>query len=243
MTVNLKYLSEVVVEKLRGNIKTNLERYRHGDFLDMADNPDWSLPLKLKADITPLQKLDSSGGGEAEISNSLIVWDVFKKLSPSLAGEGRLWARLTHVECLEYSRNRWVKGDSDESDIKSIQTHFFADSLTRYRDDNALSRLWWNAYISHLASPDNMEQALRQVLKKADIRSNFIERAWVVSRPKIAGAIVRAMISEPWITAQEQNYRDFMKSINKFGGGILFETMNDNEADSFVKKCCERARH
>lgn len=74
------------------------------------------------------------------------------------------------------------------------------------------------------------------------IRSNFVERIWMTSRRTIAGAVLRAMRSETWITDAEINFREFMKALNKLGGGVVFETLSGAEADQFVAECVSFAK-
>ena len=89
--------------------------------------------------------------------------------------------------------------------------------------------------------PDNINKALELILKTADIRSNFVERIWMSSRRKIAVAVLRAMETQKWITDAEQNFREFMKALNRQGGGIVFEALSESEADAFVQQCAELA--
>jgi hypothetical protein len=163
------------------------------------------------------------------------------RLSPALACEEGIWARLTHVECLGFARDRWIGPGADEQVAKKlIEDHFFAATLTARRDDNAISRLWWNAYIAHRADPDPSLPALSVILRKADIRSNFVERSLTANRPSLAAGLVRIMQREASITEREEHFRSFMRSVNKLGGGIVFEAMSDVEVDSFMKMCAVR---
>jgi len=50
---------------------------------------------------------------------------------------------------------------------------------------------WWNAYIAKIAMPDDQEDALRVIMKTADIRNNFIERFWIASRPSLAAGLIK----------------------------------------------------
>lgn len=124
---------------------------------------------------------------------------------------------------------------------QQIEVHFFARTLTETRDDNAVGRLWWNGQIASIASPNDPEAALRLVLKTADIRSNFVERTRMVSRPVLAQALVRMMAVEPWITSTEAHFREFMKVVNRNGGGILFEVLGPSETDKFLGSCAVQA--
>ena len=50
-------------------------------------------------------------------------------------------------------------------------------------------------------------------------------------------AVLKAIIEEPMATATETNFRQFMRSLNVRGGGILFDLLDDGEADAIVKEC------
>ena len=235
----LKYLSRRTSDYLYDSVQDNLDRYRNGDFVDQIEGGGGSIELSLQVELDPLEGLVLSRDSEAEITNSILVWKALNKLLPSLACENRLWTRLTHLECLKYSRYRWldVESDNDEQLVKDVMTHFFANTQTKYRDDNAISRLWWNAYIAKMAAPNNQEQALRLILKTADIRSNFIERTRTVSRRAIAAGIVRIMLSNSWLTEREGNFRAFMVALNRLGGGKVFEIWSDSRIDEFLNRC------
>lgn len=239
---NLSYLSELKLTELREKVHQNYDRYIQGDFRDLAADNGWSIELALKVDLDLLSALDPRRGGESEIKNALLVWQTFRGLSPALATEERIWTRLTHLECLEFSRNRWLDGSSREENCKLIGTHFFASTQTGIRDDNAVSRLWWAAYIAFLAMPDNHETALTTILSKADIRLNLVERSRTGSRPVLAAAIIRAMISDKRIAQNEEGFRKFMRVMNRRGGGELFEVMSVQDLDRFVVECADRAR-
>jgi Family of unknown function (DUF6339) len=243
MTISrLRYLSNETILFLRTNVAANLDRYRHGDFIDLMPAGEWALELEFECDLSVLGGLDPSTTPEAEIANSRLVWAALGRLTPALACEEGIWTRLTHVECLGFTRDRWVKIDTDaESATKLIDDHFFATKLTSRRDDNAISRLWWNAYVANLADPHPALPALDVILKKADIRSNFVERSMTASRPSLAAGMVRIMQRQPSITDLEGNFRAFMRSVNKLGGGIVFEAMPDAEVDRFMSMCAERA--
>lgn len=238
----LQYLAVSVISELKNSIKDNIGRYREGDFLDLVGAGGWSIDTSISADLTRLADLDPSGGADSEIHNSLLVWEVLGHISPSLACEDRIWSRLTHVECLNFSRARWLKSNKDEvALVKAVGIHFFASTQTACRDDNAISRLWWNSYIANQASPGDLEGALRLILKKADIRSNYVERSWMVSRTDIASEIIKAMLAQPWVTDKEDNYRKFMKALNRKGGGVLFEILDASEKNILINECVSAA--
>lgn len=237
----LKYPALRVCEELRKKIAENLDRYLQGDFEDYADTDDWAIPLNLQVDLAPLKLLETNPAGDAE--NSLLVWQALGELNPSLASEGRIWTRLSHVEGLAYARERWIGGRTGAEAVQVIDGHFFADTRTACRDDNAIGRLWWTAFVAKRAMPDDHEAAVRAIWKTADIRSNVIERPWISSRPRLASAIVRAIITIPDVTASESAFRDFMKAINRLGGGLMFEVMEEPKIDAFIASCVPKEPH
>jgi hypothetical protein len=242
MKQKLKCLSEKSANDLYNDIDVNVERYKGGNFDDLSKEYGWSVELQVNANLDALKDLDPSSGKDSEVKNSLLVWRALNELTPGLACENRIWTRMTHLEGLDYSRQRWINVTSDETVIKSVRDHLFADTRTKWRDDNAISRLWWSAYIASLVSPIDQKTVLDLILSKADIRSNFIERSQISSRPKLAAGIIRAMMNDSWITDKENNYRVFMKQINKYGGGILFEALNEIDVDAFISQCTAVAK-
>ncbi len=238
----LTYLAKKTLEELNQDILNNLDRYREGDFSDLVSLGGWSIKLSVDIDMDPLLDLDPSKTREAEIDNSLLVWKALHNMTPALACEDRIWTRLSHVECLDYSRKRWIKDGDDESVLKDVATHFFAPTQLGFRDDHAIAKLWWNAKIAKDIWPNDQRGALKLILKTADIRSNLVERAWTGGRPCLAGSILRLMERQSWVTSSELSYRELMKVVNHRGGGIIFELLSDSQLDSFMDECVSLAR-
>ena len=233
----LFYVSTRIEEELKESVGQNIDRYTGQGFTDVSSGEGWAIPLSLQADPVALHRLNASGGSEIEVANSLVVWTALGKLTPALANEGRLWTRLTHVECFEYSRERWMGGLVGEAAVKSARAHYFADTRTRRRDDNAIGRLWWNAFVAKQAMPGNHLDGLKALLRSADIRSNIVERARTGSMARLAGGILRAVSQKPALAGSESGFRTFMKNVNRLGGGVLFELMEPGDIDRWLEKC------
>lgn len=236
-TRTLYYLSSKIEDSLKESVADNLGRYAGDGFEEYAQEEGWCIPLSLPVDLSVLGRLNPKGGADCEVANSLAVWAGLGKLTPALASEGRLWTRLCHVECFEYARNRWMNGLAGEKALKSARAHFFADTLTRRRDDNAIGRLWWNAYVAKLALPGRQHDALKALLRTADIRSNIVERARTIRMQQLAGGVLRFVLSDQKVTATEETFRAFMRNINRLGGGILFHLMEPAEVDRWLERC------
>ena len=192
----LKYVANATVDFLRENIQAHVPRYLGQGFAGLPG--EWNIDLHVDVDLGPLADLDPAGTTDTEVRNSELVWRALHAVTPALAIEEGLWVRLTHMECLEYSRKRWLGVGLDQVRLeKDIHVHFFANTLTKRRDDNAISRLWWNAFIANKIAPSDRIGALTAILKTADIRSNIVERSQTASRRALCAGIVRAIRSDP----------------------------------------------
>jgi hypothetical protein len=235
----LPYLSEPVEEELRQEINANLSRYRGAGFGDFSSRPDWAIECKFEFDPDPLSRLNAT---KSEYDNCLLVWQALSLLPTSLACEGRIWSRLTHIECFQYAKERWLPVESTDDELAgAVRLHFFARTMTARRDDNAIARLWWSVKIaSRIAESGDIADTLKLVTATADIRSNVVERTMMMSRPVLARAVVEAMRSVPAVCGSESTFRDFMKLLNRSGGGIVFERLAPHEVRDFVSNCAKR---
>ncbi|MDY6511467.1 DUF6339 family protein [Acinetobacter faecalis] len=241
----LKVFSDQTMEKLKSDIKINQQRYVEGDFIYLLSEDESNHTLDVEVDYQKLKNLefsDKAKSGESDVVNSLIIGEALEELIPAMASEPGIWTRLSHVECLEYSRKRWLSGINESKLDDAIKTHFFADSQTKRRDDSAISRLWWNYHIAQKCMPNDIETALRLFVTKTDIRSNFVERIWLSSRISIASAVLRVLRDEEWLSQRDLHFREFMKLLNRLGAGKVFETYTEAEIDLFVLKCVDSAK-
>ncbi|MEO6016925.1 MAG: DUF6339 family protein [Polaromonas sp.] len=235
----LKFLSSAVVDKLSADIEPNLDRYSGNDFLDLAAESGWALETdKAFVNEELLVQLLPETSPEAEAKNSLKVYQALIGFTPAMARDERIWTRLCHVEALNYVRARWLKSGNLES---RIRTHLFAAGFPGCRDDNAIGRLWWNAHISKLACPDNIELGLSRLLSRANIRLQIIDRADTAFRQPLIAGIVRKL-TDGWFQSYDAAIADFMLEVNKSSGGIIFEALSTEQIDAHLNFCLETAQ-
>lgn len=237
----MKLLSVAVLDNLSETVEQNAERYKSGSFTDLAVQSGWAIESKLAVwDPAIASSLDSSRTPEAEVKNSLLVFECLKGMTPALAREERLWARLCHVEFLEYARERWLK--TEDNTVTSARLHFFANGMRGCRDQNAVGRLWWNGHLASLASPDNIEQGLQRLLARANIRLQIMDRADTAFRQPIVSGIFRLLGTESWFNSYDPAIANFMYEVNKRSGGIIFEAWDDSTVDSHLAECLKFAK-
>ena len=180
MTVSpLKYLSEKKLFELKESIVANRDRYEAGDFLDLEHDNGWAAETStVQVDLDLMGALDGTARtAAADIDNSLILYQSLKGMTPALAREERIWARLTHIECLEYSRARWLLGNVGQELDKQVELHMFANRLIGIQRNNALSRLWWNMHVAKIADPLRLTHLWSTVLPEPKLiwRSRLLD--------------------------------------------------------------------
>lgn len=235
----IPYFSTQVAADLWKFRQENIAKYMSGDFDQEISTIGATMELPITGDLDSLKELDDAA---TDYESAKTVWRALGNLTPALARENRIWTRLCHGEGLGYARKRWLEGKQPDKLVDQIGLHCFAKTLTACRDDNALSRLWWSAFIANKFAPDFPEDALSLLLKKADIRSNFVERTWMTTRGCISKALLRAMRDDPWVTEREENFRESMKALNMIGAGLALEVLDTQQVDSFVKRAVDRAK-
>jgi len=239
-TQPMRLLAATVVDSLSNSVENNLHRYMSGDFLDMEKHTGWAIETTLaRWDPTIAEMLDPSGTPVAEIKNSLLIYKGLQGMTPALAREERLWARLCHVECLTYARNRWL-GDEKKA-VSAITRHFFASGMRGCRDQNAVGRLWWNGHVAALSMPDDIETGLERLLSRANFRLQIVDRADSAFRQPLVSGIFRLIGTEDWFNSYDAAIADFMFEVNKRSGGIMFESLDNITIDAHLHICMNAA--
>jgi hypothetical protein len=235
---DLIIISQKVHDYLYENIEKNLDRYIDGDFSDLYNENGWNINISsFKVNMEHLKYLDSSSdSAHLDIKNSRLVWQALHSLTPAMACDSRIWTRISHVEALSFSRQRWIKNkDSKENIIRDIRKHFFARTLTQYRDDHSIARLWWSIWFARKVNRPDTDSVLNILFSKADTRQSIIERSGISTREYLIRAIFDYIHKFPNINSKQ--IKDFMKSINFHGSGIVFEALDDSEVERFLDSC------
>lgn len=232
-----------VVESLRDDIENNLENYRTGDFAFLDQDASCYQELDVEADYDRLCVLNTASipeGGiasSAEAEHSKLVFEALSNITPYLAREERLWTYLSHSVLLDYSRKRWPIPADREKAVKYVRTHFFARSARQVERDNAVSRLWWMAYLCS-RSKLPIERALDVFLLQSDVRASIIERPTTAQSLKLFGSILKHLdesYDKDRRRFERSVLRGVMEELNRLGGVKLIEVMPEQELDAIVQ--------
>lgn len=228
-----------LVHTLYKNIEANLELYENGNFDELLTKSSQHIvPYKeATVDETVFSQLEVKAGGANDAKNAFLIYNAFENLNPYLAIDERMWVALTHQHAKDFVTQRWLKkGLSKKKKISAIKDHFFARGNRAIERKNALSSLWWWAYLVARTNPDNHAAAIELFCKYTDLRANVLERN-STSRGHIAFEAILKCIEKKYSDDPDTNffkrkkakgksfgpYRVWLMKINRFGGRKFME--------------------
>jgi len=169
------------------NIQQNRNRYENGRVW-LKDSTKFK-SLFQESDITiasPLSLKLPEGNQVFDFENAKRVHRKYK-LSPAVAADPRLWARLAHVEHWEYMQKRWPV-DESKSQAFIRQRYFLAGTDSRAVMRNGIARLWWSAQLTYDEKGGADQYELTEViLSRLDIAQQLLERNLGRIRPLVRG--------------------------------------------------------
>jgi len=190
--------------------------------------------------------------GQSDAANALILFQDLRGMTPKIARDERIWCALCHLYANDFIWKRHVGGNSPEKISRIIQTRYFCRVNGRDRGferDNALSRLWWWAFMTSEFETISHSQALEALLEATDFRDAVVGRPTTSIIPKVFEALVllylREKESDPDVLffsrknrsgGKGKNYRQLMKLINRHGGRAFYDTMSVDELYNLFKK-------
>lgn len=161
----LEFLTEDAYDKLYNSISENTDNYvKDEDWLPAFFNGN-NYSVKSSVDVDDFIPIcydfnntdyATRGGNTDELKsqedlvNTIEIFKNFKVLTPLQASNKYMWTCLCHGRYRKYVRHRWFQSRS----LETIKSRYFVTSgISLF--DNALSRLWWFAYLTY--DPDNSD--------------------------------------------------------------------------------------
>ena len=241
---NVRIMRQAHLEELKSNIEKNIAAYKSKDSSLFPDPEAISFEIEVEADLDQLDKLRPSNSHEDEVANCLTVFCALKNLTPELARDERLWAFITHYHTLEYAVKRWPIVESDKGVSNFILSHYFAGTKRGAERDNAISRLWWMAYIANKAATGSLEDNLDALLQFFDVRAQIIERPTVSRSNRVLTAILEKLRDAHKVYKkngtkgifERKTFRELMKKVNAIGGYIVLDALAQHQVGKLINE-------
>lgn len=154
--IKQKIFKEKFVNDLRARVRTgkDLEEYLFNEF-SIPEEAVWETNIIVDDEKLDLSIPESGNQATADLENAIKIYEAYKDINETQASDPRLWTYLTHITFGEYTLARWgFEGKSDDeeeskqSDRDYILSHWFVNNNDRSLRRNAISRLWWAAYLT-----------------------------------------------------------------------------------------------
>ena len=237
--MELKIFDTHLVHSLYSSIESNLDRYEAGDFDELLKKQATHIrPVKdVFIDENVFTQLSATVGGANDAKNAFLLYNAFTNLTPYLAVDERIWAALCHQNAKEFVSKRWLKNVKDKDEkIAKIKAHFFARGNRAIERNNALSCLWWWAYLVDRTNPADHAESIKLLCKFTDLREQVVGRTstsrGAVAFHAIMNCIEKKNSADPdtrFFTRQKVKdgekalYMQWLKKINRFGGRKFME--------------------
>lgn len=223
---NLDLLTEesVSVLRQRAHEDASIAKVDLDELIDRFSLKTWSSDYVVDESLS-LRNPDLDLGVDFDVSNSIEMMSALPGLVPAMAIDERLWVTLSFGIYAPYCRARWGKESRDSAVENNVEIHWFArSSRQRYRD-NAIGRLWWQAYWAKRIAPSDPSSALKVLGINSDLRGSLLERTSLSTAPKLASAIVdvsRLLFLDEKVPYDRHRYRNFIKRIDSLAGRRVF---------------------
>jgi len=236
--MSIRILKQKQLNELYENIDVNLDEYLHGDFKEYINNEEFT--HQHDGQSFNVDKLNSiSGGRDDDAKNARIIFDALEGLSPFLAKDMRFWAYLSHTYLFEYVKERWpIKEEwTREQKLHHIRTHYFVLNKSYDREierDNAVSRLWWTAFIAKKMPKIEFSEAINMLFRDLDVLSSMFGRPSLSTNKNLLFSVMNRMNesqNNDRALIKNRIYRNFFKDINIFGGSRIIPAMSDYNLD------------
>ena len=233
-----RYLKELTLDRLREEVPANLDRYRDGHaFAELLNDRSLFFESKQELNVELLDTLLKPTDNFYEVENCLIVFQGLRDLTPFDARDERIWVYLCHTIGLEYAKARWPIPNDDEKAIQHIRIHFFARNGRAIERDNALSRLWWMAYLCSRVQNMELVDALKVLLYRTDVRAQLIEHPSMSQNVDVFSAIIRTFdwsLANGRVLLERDNNRRFIREMNAVGGYRSLDALTADYIQSIV---------
>lgn len=246
MTATVVYLRQKQLSKLKTAVKDNLDAYS-------LRSPDWHAffngeeyerfsTIKMAEDL-PAQIRMPNDNNTMDAENCIIVYKSLRNLSPQQAADERVWAHFTHFGLREYVQRRWPldKNDAKKKE-QSVLAHYFASGARGLFRDNAVSRLWWMGRIADRCPYFSINKTLEILLYQADVRANLLERSSFGMSAEIFSAVIKWLeksYNRNKLLFERNTFRDFMKHLNRKGGRVVLNALDENQLDKLISHILE----
>lgn len=241
MTEDISFIKHKSVESLFFTIQEASRRdsYFENDlrFLDMEDKV--SIKIDLKFPLPSFANHDVKSDAE----NSIALFESLGNLPIDLSIDERFWTSLCHLYYPDYVFNRWIK---EKNNVEVIKERFFtiAFGSDRALARNAISRLWFGAYLTVNTNNEDYKYFFEEFEDKfvftktlfsyQDIQSGLLERS--LGRNKKITLSILHFFEKNKDKLNKEVILDFLKKVCLLNQHIQLQSLDAKDIHELYKK-------
>jgi hypothetical protein len=224
-------------DKLLSNVKSSYENVKNR-YINLNEpfnfiNDNIEIISSGSYEIGNITLIDDTNGSY-DFDNAKIIYTAFSNLTPTEANDERLWVTLTHHYFHKYCVTRWMNQESKKDSV--IDRFFYEGNSLVARSRNAISRLWWTAYLTINNDTDNedLKWALtKTIFSTQDIQVSLLER-------KLG---LYENIRTPFLEFYQENkeivnskmIQKIIRELNNYGGVISLTELSNEDVKTLIQ--------
>ena len=224
-------------DKLLSNVKSSYENVKNR-YINLNEpfnfiNDNIEIISSGSYEIGNITLIDDTNGSY-DFENAKIIYTAFSNLTPTEANDERLWVTLTHHYFHKYCVTRWMNQESKKDSV--IDRFFYEGNSLVARSRNAISRLWWTAYLTINNDTDNedLKWALtKTIFSTQDIQVSLLER-------KLG---LYENIRTPFLEFYQENkevvnskmIQKIIRELNNYGGVISLTELSNEDVKTLIQ--------
>ena len=226
------------VVELKNKISTNLDKYRSGNFDYLSIDPTHSFESGIDLFEKEIKDLKNPvGQDDFEPHNCVKMLRALPSLTPYEAADERLWTMLSHTVLLEHARARWPIPKKDEDAVKFIAVRFFAKTQRDFERNNVGSRLWWMGHLCDRVEGMKLDESLKVLLFRSDVRANIVERPTTAQSIPVFSALMSQLAKShqgKQKLFERATFRSLMVRLNGLGGYRLLDALEKKAVEKLI---------
>lgn len=224
-------------DKLLSNVKSSYENVKNR-YINLNEpfnfiNDNIEIISSGSYEIGNITLIDDTNGSY-DFDNAKIIYTAFSNLTPTEANDERFWVTLTHHYFHKYCVTRWMNQESKKDSV--IDRFFYEGNSLVARSRNAISRLWWTAYLTINNDTDNedLKWALtKTIFSTQDIQVSLLER-------KLG---LYENIRTPFLEFYQENkeivnskmIQKIIRELNNYGGVISLTELSNEDVKTLIQ--------
>lgn len=245
----LNYLTENAYDRLWDNVENNSELYSSDEpwiesFFAGEEYFKTSKSVNVGAFVpsyVPGKKTNAQKS-EEDLTNTILLYEAFKGLTPLQASNKYMWTYLCHADenCRKYIVDRWMTEEQDNT----IRKRFFVKGNSDLINDNSLSRLWWYAHLTYDEENDDHYVLTKILLINQTVCSDIMDTLNRMSFVRLKGVLLAI---KEFSDLNGKNglidvVREANKHMNSRAASTTMETWTDDDIRALYFSFLENAK-